>query len=68
VSSLPRSARVVIIGAGILGNSLACHLAGLGGTGIVQLDKGSLPNPGGSTGHASNFSFPVEHSRAAKRS
>jgi glycine cleavage system aminomethyltransferase T/glycine/D-amino acid oxidase-like deaminating enzyme len=63
VSSPPRSARVVIIGAGIVGNSLACHLARLGWTGIVQLDKGSLPNPGGSTGHASNFIFPVDHSR-----
>jgi glycine cleavage system aminomethyltransferase T/glycine/D-amino acid oxidase-like deaminating enzyme len=63
VSSLPRSARVVVIGAGIVGNSLACHLARLGWTGIVQLDKGPLPNPGGSTGHASNFIFPVDHSR-----
>ena len=63
MSSLPRSARVVVIGAGIVGNSLACHLARLGWTGIVQLDKGPLPNPGGSTGHASNFIFPVDHSR-----
>ena len=29
----------------------------------MQLDKGPLPNPGGSTGHASNFIFPVDHSR-----
>ncbi len=63
MSSLPRKARVVVIGAGIVGNSLACHLARLGWTGIVQLDKGPLPNPGGSTGHASNFIFPVDHSR-----
>jgi glycine/D-amino acid oxidase-like deaminating enzyme len=62
-SSLPATARVVVIGAGIVGNSLACHLARLGWTGIVQLDKGPLPNPGGSTGHASNFIFPVDHSR-----
>jgi glycine/D-amino acid oxidase-like deaminating enzyme len=68
VSSPPRSARVVIIGTRIVGNSPACHLARLGGTGIVQLDKRPLPNPRGSTGHAPNFSFPVEHSRAAKRS
>ena len=29
----------------------------------MLLDKGPLPNPGGSTGHASNFIFPVDHSR-----
>src|SRR3954451_19314704 len=63
MSRLPTSARAVVIGAGIVGNSLACHLARLGWTEIVQLDKGPLPNPGGSTGHASNFIFPVGHSR-----
>ena len=63
MSPLPDAARVVVIGAGIVGNGLACHLARLGWTGIVQLDKGPLPNPGGSTGHASNFIFPVDHSR-----
>jgi len=54
---------VVVIGAGIVGNSLVYHLAGLGWRDIVQIDKGPLPNPGGSTGHASNFIFPVDHSR-----
>ena len=63
MSRLPSSARAVVIGAGIVGNSLACHLARQGWTEIVQLDKGPLPNPGGSTGHASNFIFPVDHSR-----
>ncbi len=29
----------------------------------MLLDKGPLPNPGGSTGHASNFIFPVDHSK-----
>ena len=51
------------IGAGIVGNSLVHHLARLGWRDIVQIDKGPLPNPGGSTGHASNFIFPVDHSR-----
>lgn len=60
---LPASARVVVIGAGIVGNSLVYHLARLGWRDIVQIDKGPLPNPGGSTGHASNFIFPVDHSR-----
>ena len=39
------------------------HLAELGWRDIVQFDKGPLPNPGGSTGHASNFIFPVDHNR-----
>jgi glycine cleavage system aminomethyltransferase T/glycine/D-amino acid oxidase-like deaminating enzyme len=63
MASVPTSARVVIIGAGIVGNSLVHHLARLGWRDIVQIDKGALPNPGGSTGHASNFIFPVDHSR-----
>src|SRR3954453_10011289 len=63
MSPPPASARVVVIGAGIVGNSLACHLGRQGWTEIVQLDKGPLPNPGGSRGHASNFIFPVDHSR-----
>ena len=60
---LPAAQRVVIIGAGIVGNSLAYHLTRLGETGVTLLDKGPLPNPGGSTGHASNFIFPVDHSK-----
>ena len=30
---------------------------------VVLLDKGPLPNPGGSTGHASNFIFPTDHNK-----
>jgi glycine cleavage system aminomethyltransferase T/glycine/D-amino acid oxidase-like deaminating enzyme len=55
--------RVVIIGAGIVGNSVAYHLTQLGVTDVTLIDKGPLPNPGGSTGHASNFIFPVDHSK-----
>jgi glycine cleavage system aminomethyltransferase T/glycine/D-amino acid oxidase-like deaminating enzyme len=55
--------KVVIIGAGIVGNSLAYHLTRLGVTDVTLIDKGPLPNPGGSTGHASNFIFPVDHSK-----
>src|SRR5947209_7702547 len=55
--------RVVVIGAGIVGNSLAYHLTRLGVTDVTLIDKGPLPNPGGSTGHASNFIFPVDHSK-----
>jgi len=63
MSAAPAEASTVIIGAGIVGNGLAWHLAQLGETGLVLVDKGPLPNPGGSTGHASNFLFPFEHTR-----
>ena len=63
MSDLPQSARVVVIGAGIVGNSVVGHLAELGWRDLVQIDKGPLPNPGGSTGHASNFIFPVDHNK-----
>ncbi|HEY3184773.1 MAG TPA: FAD-dependent oxidoreductase, partial [Gaiellaceae bacterium] len=63
MSDFPSTARAVVVGAGIVGNSMAYHLARQGWTDIVLLDKGALPNPGGSTGHASNFIFPVDHSK-----
>ncbi|MYD04777.1 MAG: FAD-dependent oxidoreductase [Acidimicrobiia bacterium] len=63
MSDFPSSAQVVVIGAGIVGNSVVKHLAALGWRDLVQLDKGPLPNPGGSTGHASNFIFPVDHNK-----
>ncbi len=63
MATVPATAKVVVIGAGIVGNSLVHHLAELGWKDIVQLDQGPLPNPGGSTGHASNFIFPVDHTR-----
>jgi glycine cleavage system aminomethyltransferase T/glycine/D-amino acid oxidase-like deaminating enzyme len=63
MSDVPASASAVVIGAGIVGNSLVHHLALLGWRDIVLIDKGPMPNPGGSTGHASNFIFPIEYSR-----
>src|SRR2546430_14667565 len=63
VSGLPTKARVVVVGAGIVGNSMAYHLAQQGWKEIVLIDKGALPNPGGSTGHASNFIFLTDHSK-----
>jgi glycine cleavage system aminomethyltransferase T/glycine/D-amino acid oxidase-like deaminating enzyme len=63
MGSLPQRAKVVVIGAGIVGNSMAYHLARLGWRDIVLIDKGMLPNPGGSTGHASNFIYLTDHSK-----
>jgi len=62
-SGAPSRAAVAVIGAGIVGNCLVEHLARLGWDDLVLIDKGPLPNPGGSTGHASNFIFPVDHGR-----
>jgi glycine cleavage system aminomethyltransferase T/glycine/D-amino acid oxidase-like deaminating enzyme len=62
-NEFPTRARVVVIGAGIVGNCMVGHLSRLGWTDMVLIDKGPLPNPGGSTGHASNFIFPVDHNK-----
>jgi heterotetrameric sarcosine oxidase gamma subunit len=63
MTETPARASAVIIGAGIVGNSLVHHLALLGWRDLVLVDKGPMPNPGGSTGHASNFVFPIEYSK-----
>ena len=63
MNDIPSRARAVIIGAGIVGNSLAYHLAKLGWRDLVLIDKGPMPNPGGSTGHASNFIYPIDYSK-----
>ena len=67
MSGLPEQASVIVIGAGIVGNSMAYHLGRLGWRDVVLLDKGPLPSPGGSTGHASNFIYLVDHSREMTR-
>ena len=63
MAQMPDRADIVVIGAGVVGNAAVSHLAQLGWRSIVQIDKGPLPDPGGSTGHASNFVFPVDHSK-----
>src|SRR5579859_4473934 len=58
-----QDARVVIIGAGIVGCSAAYHLARKGWRDIVVLDQGPLFETGGSTSHAPGLVFQTNPSR-----
>ncbi|MCW7983809.1 sarcosine dehydrogenase [Streptomyces platensis subsp. clarensis] len=51
------SSRVVVIGAGIVGCSLADELTARGWTEVTVLEQGPLPAPGGSTSHAPGLVF-----------
>ncbi|MFJ2772674.1 FAD-dependent oxidoreductase [Streptomyces sp. NPDC087300] len=53
----PRGPRVVVIGAGIVGCSLADELTARGWTDVTVLEQGPLPAPGGSTSHAPGLVF-----------
>jgi glycine cleavage system aminomethyltransferase T/glycine/D-amino acid oxidase-like deaminating enzyme len=53
VAELPSQARVVVIGGGIVGTSVAYHLAHLGWTDVVLLEQGRLS--GGTTWHAAGL-------------
>jgi glycine/D-amino acid oxidase-like deaminating enzyme len=66
--SLPDRAGIVIIGAGIVGCSVAYHLAQRGVKDIVIIEQDRWPEPGGSTQHASNFSFPIDHPEVMAKS
>ena len=56
-------ARLVIVGAGIVGCSLAYHLTKLGWRDIVVVDKGPLYETGGSTSHAPGLMFQTNASK-----
>ncbi|MFG2138231.1 FAD-dependent oxidoreductase [Streptomyces sp. NPDC048650] len=55
--------RVVVIGAGIVGCSLADELTARGWTDVTVLEQGPLPAPGGSTSHAPGLVFQTGPSR-----
>src|SRR4051794_21618677 len=57
------TARLVIIGAGIVGASAAYHLTKLGWRDILILDKGSLLENDGSTSHAPGGVVGLSHSK-----
>ena len=63
----PESARVVIVGAGIAGASVAHHLAERGWEQIVVVDQGPLWETGGSTSHAPGLVFQHNASRTMTR-
>src|SRR4029079_12709297 len=52
-SDLPGRARVVVIGGGVIGTSVAYHLAHLGCTDVVLLERDRLPS--GTTWHAAGL-------------
>src|SRR3954468_9675966 len=55
--------KIVIIGAGIVGCSLADELTERGYRDITVIEKGKLWNPGGSTSHAPGVVFQTNGSR-----
>ena len=61
--TLPERARVVVIGAGIAGCSVAYHLAELGWRDIVVVEQGPLFETGGSTSHAPGLVYQVNPSK-----
>ncbi len=67
VDTLPRHARAVVIGAGIVGCSVAYHLAELGWGDVVVIEQGDLYETGGSTSHAPGLVFQVNPSRTMTR-
>jgi dimethylglycine oxidase len=56
-------AQVVIIGAGIVGCSAACHLSRKGWRDIVVIEQGPLFEAGGSTSHAPGLVFQTNSSK-----
>lgn len=58
-----KSAQVVVIGAGIVGCSVAFHLSRMGWRDIVVLDQGPLFETGGSTSHAPGLVFQTNSSK-----
>ncbi|MCS0604442.1 FAD-dependent oxidoreductase [Streptomyces sp. LP11] len=63
----PPVPRVVVIGAGIVGCSLADELTARGWTDVTVLEQGPLPAPGGSTSHAPGLVFQTNPSQTLAR-
>ena len=65
VTDVPSRARVVVIGGGVIGCSVAYHLAHLGWTDVVVLEQGHLS--GGTTWHAAGLVGPLRASEGGTR-
>ncbi|MEO5884126.1 MAG: FAD-dependent oxidoreductase [Candidatus Limnocylindrales bacterium] len=63
----PREAPLVVVGAGIVGASVAYYLAERGWRDVVVVDQGPIPATGGSTSHAPGGVFVTNYSRAMTR-
>lgn len=62
MADFPRRATAVIVGqGGIVGASVAHHLAERGWSGLVGVDKSAIPTDIGSTSHASDFCYLTSH-------
>src|SRR5207248_7030531 len=61
------SPRVVIIGAGIVGCSVADHLTQIGWRDVTVVDQGRLFRTGGSTSHAPGLVFQTNPSQTMTR-
>ena len=61
-SDLPRRARIVIVGGGIIGASIAYHLAAAGERDVVLVERGRLTN--GTTWHAAGLVSQVRGTQA----
>ena len=60
---MTHKAKVVIVGGGIIGSSIAYHLTKMGWTDIMLLDKGALPENDGSSSHAPGGVGAINHSK-----
>src|SRR5680860_226498 len=65
--AVPANAKVVVVGAGLVGCAVAQHLAELGWTDITVVDQGPLFTTGGSSSHAPGLVFQTNPSQTMTR-
>jgi 4-methylaminobutanoate oxidase (formaldehyde-forming) len=65
VADLPTRARVVVVGGGVIGTSVAYHLTRLGWTDVLLLEQGRLSS--GTTWHAAGLVGPLRASEGGTR-
>ncbi|RLV50017.1 FAD-dependent oxidoreductase [Nocardioides mangrovicus] len=65
MAALPQRARIVVVGGGVIGTSVAYHLTQLGETDVVLLEQGRLS--GGTTWHAAGLVGQLRASESGTR-